>query len=131
MRVHVGRLADLPDRRCVAIDGGRAVVVRRGGAVHAFANGCLHQAAPLAGGWVDGDVLVCPLHFWRYDVADGACRNGTGRLATYPVTIDDGEVAVELPEGPDPARSPDSLRERLLARARGYDRDAAWRSTRA
>jgi nitrite reductase/ring-hydroxylating ferredoxin subunit len=126
MRVRVGRLADLPDRRCVAIDDGRAVVVRVGEVVHAFANECLHQASPLAGGWVLGGVLVCPLHFWRYDVADGACRNGSGRLATHRVTIADGEVVVELPNRTDAT----SLRDRLLERARNYDRDEAWRSTR-
>ncbi|HWL45359.1 MAG TPA: Rieske (2Fe-2S) protein [Ilumatobacter sp.] len=118
MLVPAGRLEALPERRAVAFGDGRAVVVRVGAEVCAYRNQCLHQASPLDGAWVRDGVLTCPLHFWRYDVADGTCRNGTGRLDTHPVTIVDGEVLVDLPEPPPPV----PLREHLLAHARDWTR---------
>lgn len=123
MRIAAGPVADVPADRCVAVADGRAVIVRVDGDVHAYRNRCLHQASPLAGGWVRDGVLACPLHFWRYDVASGELRNGAGCLERFPVEIVDGDAFVLLPDDP-PRRS---LRDELLARARTYDRDAAFR----
>ncbi|WP_370328051.1 Rieske (2Fe-2S) protein [Euzebya sp.] len=121
--VRVGPLADLPADRCIAVGDGRAVVVRVDSDVVAFANRCLHKDSPLAGGRVFGGALTCPLHFWRYDLPDGAHRGGSGRLPRYPTRVEDGEVVVVLPD-PPPAIG---LREQLLARAREWSRDPGAR----
>lgn len=120
MLVEAGRLDDLPSERCVSIADGRAVVVRTGTDVRAFPNRCLHQESPLDGGWVRDGVLSCPLHFWRYRVADGSLIGGGAddALEQLPVTVDDGDVTVELPE----LAPAISLRQQLLARASTYDR---------
>ena len=116
----IGPLADLPIGRCTAVADGTAVVVRTHEGVVAFPSRCLHQASSLAGGWVDGDTLVCPHHFWRYRLADGSLVGGGSgdALGPMPATIVDDRVHVELPE-PTPATT---LRDELLARARTYDR---------
>lgn len=53
---------------------GREVVLMRdgGGRVLAFDGRCAHRGCSLAGGWAQGDTLVCPYHGWRYD-AGGTC----------------------------------------------------------
>lgn len=53
---------------------GREVVLLRdgGGRVLAFDGRCAHRGCSLAGGWAQGDTLVCPYHGWRYD-AEGTC----------------------------------------------------------
>lgn len=53
---------------------GREVVLMRdgGGRVLAFDGRCAHRGCSLAGGWAQGDTLVCPYHGWRYD-AEGTC----------------------------------------------------------
>lgn len=124
MRVPIGPVAAVPDDGCVAVADGRVVVVRVGDRVRAYRNRCLHQDSPLTGGWVRDGVLSCPLHFWRYDVATGELRNGEGCLERYRVEYDGGDAHVILPDD-EPARP---LREELLARARSYDRDAAFRA---
>ena len=67
------------------------------------------------GGYLDGEVLICPLHWWRYDVRSGR-RLGRPELAvaSYPVRVVDGEVRVKVP----PAPPPRSWRELLLEHAR-------------
>ena len=118
-RVQVGPVASVPSDECVAVADGAVVVVRVGDTVCAYRNRCLHQESPLAGGIVRDGVLICPLHFWRYEVATGHVTSGTSQLERFPVEIVDGDVVVEVPDEP-PRRS---LREELLARARSYDRE--------
>lgn len=124
MKLDLGAVADFPDDHCVAVGDGRAVVVRIGDELRAFRNLCLHQQAPIAGGWVRDGVLSCPLHFWRYDVDDGKLTAGNGALESFPVEVVDGRASVDLPDPPPRRR----LREQLLQRAAGYDRDAAFQA---
>lgn len=119
MEVNVGRLEDLPVDRCVAVAGGRAVVARLAEQVVAFENRCLHQDSPLAGGRVSGEVLTCPMHFWRYRLPEGVTTGSGSRLTSYPVTVRAGEVFVDLPDEV-PGRS---MREILLDHARSWARE--------
>lgn len=119
-RFSAGPLDELPTDRCVSVAAGRAIVVRVRNEVAAFQNECLHQASPLAGGLVRGGVLVCPLHFWMYDMPAGTVHGSGEQLPRYDVEVVDGEVFVDVPEEP-PARS---MREQLLAHA------AEWRAAR-
>ncbi len=123
----LGPVAAVPDDVCVEIGDGRAVVLRVGDEVCAYRNRCVHQDSPLAGGIVRNGVLSCPLHFWRYR-ADSGRLIGTNRsLDRYPVDIVDGIAFALLPDDEPPI----PLRERLLQRARAYDRDAAWAAERS
>ncbi len=102
---------------------GRAVAVTNvGGDLFAVDDACLHRGASLAGGRIVGALLECPSHWWRYDVRTGERVDSPGVcLTTYRVRIEDGVVVVDVPPAP-PARS---LREILLAHARGEDGPAA------
>lgn len=127
MRVPIGPVSAVASDHCVAVGDGTAVVVRVGDEVCAYRNRCAHQDSPLAGGIVRDGVLSCPLHFWRYHAATGQLVGTRRTLERFPVEVDDGEAFVVLPDPPPPM----SLREQLLERARGYDRDAAWRAETA
>jgi nitrite reductase/ring-hydroxylating ferredoxin subunit len=127
MRVPVGAVHSVSDTECVVIGDGRAVVVRVGDELRAFENRCLHQESPIAGAPVRNGVLSCPLHFWRYHVADGTLIGSQRSLQRFPIDVVDGEGFVLLPD--PPADRP--LREQLLARARAYDRNAAYEAERA
>ncbi|MDE3205617.1 MAG: Rieske (2Fe-2S) protein [Acidobacteriota bacterium] len=117
-RVCAGPLEALAGDRLNPIADGRAVAVRRGRAVLAYANVCPHTGSPVAGGLVRDGVAVCPQHFWRFEATTGRCIGPSGGLHPLPVTVVDGQVWVELD---DPA-PPVGWRQRLLARARDYDR---------
>ena len=119
MRIGVGSLADLPTNRCVAVADDRAIVIRLGDRVVAFENRCLHQDSPLAGGWVEGGRLTCPLHFWRYEADTGRHVGSSESLESYVVEIVDGAVYVDVPD-PEPKRS---MREMLLRHAEEWSRE--------
>ena len=76
------------------------VIVRRGQALHALAGICPHNHARLAGGELDGTVLVCPGHRARFRLEDGVCEPGFSlpALAAYPVRVRAGRIQVDATE---------------------------------
>jgi cholesterol 7-desaturase len=80
----------------------------RSGIVRAVAPYCPHLGAHLGhGGWVDGELLVCPFHSFAYDHAGACVRTGYGtkpparaRLAQRPVREANGLVLVWHGAGP-------------------------------
>jgi nitrite reductase/ring-hydroxylating ferredoxin subunit len=51
----------------------------------------------LGEGELDGAIVTCPWHGWRYDVRTGANEeNASLRVPCYPVTVEGGAVYVDL-----------------------------------
>jgi naphthalene 1,2-dioxygenase ferredoxin component len=68
------------------------------GSVFATDNICTHAYARLSDGWLDGELIECPLHAARFDVRTGKVLDppATEDLKTYPVRVVDGEIQVKL-----------------------------------
>jgi nitrite reductase (NADH) small subunit len=117
VEVAAGRVEELPvgTVRLLEAAGRRLAVGNAGGRLFALDDTCLHRGGSLACGHLAGQVLTCPLHWWRYDVHSGR-RLGQPelRVATYPVRVVDGQVRVTV----TPAPPPRSWREILLDHAR-------------
>lgn len=65
----------------------------------AFHNECPHFKGPLGSGRLHGDSIVCPWHFFRFDLATGAAAGTDAsimKLKLYPVREADGGVLVEI-----------------------------------
>lgn len=93
--------ATLPEGQLLERPAGDRTIglLRRGDRVFAFAPKCPHAGAPLCEGWLDAQGrVVCPLHTYRFDPANGRNTSGEGyKLRTFPTEIRDGEVWVTLP----------------------------------
>jgi len=68
------------------------------GEIYATDNLCTHAFALLSQGWLDGEVIECPLHGGRFEVKTG---KGLGPpinddLKTYPVRVIGDDVQVRL-----------------------------------
>lgn len=91
--VHVAR--DLPAGRAKPLEIlGEKFTLYRGesGASYVTAFRCLHRAAPLSLGWIEGDDLRCRYHGWKFDCS-GQCVEQPDEdkpfadkvaMATYP-----------------------------------------------
>jgi nitrite reductase/ring-hydroxylating ferredoxin subunit len=97
----VARLHDLrPDSGTEVVVGDRTVALwRAAGVVYATSARCPHRGAPLVSGHLDGCVVICPMHGWAFDVADGRSAEGAD-IERYEVRIEDGEVLVRIPTPP-------------------------------
>jgi nitrite reductase/ring-hydroxylating ferredoxin subunit len=117
VEVAAGRVEELAAGtvRLLEAAGRRLAVGNAGGRLFALDDTCLHRGGSLAGGHLDGEVLTCLMHWWRYDVRSGRRLGQPGlRVASYPVRVVDGEVRVSV----TPAPPPPSWREILLDHAR-------------
>jgi naphthalene 1,2-dioxygenase system ferredoxin subunit len=68
------------------------------GEIYATSNVCTHAFALLSDGWLDGEVIECPLHAGRFEVKTG---KGLGPpipcdIKTYPVRVVGDDVQVRL-----------------------------------
>jgi len=99
-RVFIGPAADVPigEGRVVEAEGKTLALFNVDGAFYALENACAHRGGPLGEGDLDGAVVVCPWHAWRWHVKTGANANNPAvKMPCFPVSLDDGRVFVELP----------------------------------
>jgi nitrite reductase/ring-hydroxylating ferredoxin subunit len=111
----VAHLDDLPvgSVRMVRVAGSRVCLVRTASGVHALDHACPHEGYGLTQGTLDGDVLTCAWHNWKFRVTDGACLVGEEDVASHHTEVrPDGAVAVRVSR-PDPAVARDRLRASL------------------
>ena len=68
------------------------------GEVFAISDICTHEEVELSDGLLDEDVVECPAHGSCFSVRTGAVTGLPARepVATYPVTVEDGEIFVEI-----------------------------------
>lgn len=87
-----------PPWPCHDVDGVRVRLVRDpDGRLHAVEPRCPHLQSPLDHAEVEGDVLLCPRHWYGYELATGANVVPGWRdhpLAVHPVRVVDGVVEV-------------------------------------
>jgi nitrite reductase/ring-hydroxylating ferredoxin subunit/uncharacterized membrane protein len=70
--------AELPDDALTGIEaeGRQVLLYRHDGQLHALDNVCSHAGGLLSRGSADGQVVTCPLHGSRFDLAGGCVRRG-------------------------------------------------------
>lgn len=98
-RTKVAEIKRLPPGSGTSVDaGGRTLALFNvDGTLYALDNTCPHRGGPLGEGDLDGAIVTCPWHGWRYDVTTGAHDGNTSvRAACYPVTVEDGVAYVDL-----------------------------------
>lgn len=97
--LRIGREDDFPagriERRSLL---GRHIGIyrRTDGSLAATEATCRHQNADLTVGEREGDIVTCPRHGWRYDLATGEClTEAWARLRTFRVWTEDEEVYLD------------------------------------
>lgn len=107
---HVADLDDLAvgDMRMAKVGERRVVVIRTASGVHALDNACPHQGYGLVTGTLDGELVTCQWHNWKFRADTGECIMGEENVACHQVDICDGRVEVTVIEP-----TPDEERKRL------------------
>jgi len=95
----VARASDIPegDFAQAEIDGALVAVFNVGGQFYAIDDVCTHDGGGLAGGAVEGDVVICPRHGARFCLRTGAALTPPAYepVRTYETRIIDGVVEVK------------------------------------
>ena len=95
------------DMDAFAISGKQILLINAEGVFKAYANICPHQEIPLVEGKLEGCVLTCRAHLWKFDVTTGLSINPKNKnLVEYPVRINGDVVEIgDVPVNADEKQS--------------------------
>ncbi len=99
MRIKICREDDIPvgKSRSLKVLAKRVAVFNLDGTLHAIEADCKHMRANLTTGELDGRVIVCPMHGWRYDIPTGEClEEKWAKLKIFPVFVENGYIWVDI-----------------------------------
>jgi nitrite reductase/ring-hydroxylating ferredoxin subunit len=82
----------------VELGGAQLAVYNVEGVFYATSNICTHAFTYLSDGWLNGNVIECPLHGGQFDVMTGKGQGApiTCDLQTFVTRVVGGEVQVKL-----------------------------------
>jgi len=98
---YAGSLDDIWAGEMTAVKLGAADVLlcNLDGTLVAYEDRCPHLGSPLSAGALDGGVLTCGAHEWRFDAWTGRGVNpASACLRRYPVRLDGEQIFVGLRE---------------------------------
>lgn len=89
--VPVANVTDVPPGSCRSVEAGGfgLAVCNVDGRFYVLDNTCPHAGGPLGEGCLDGELIECPWHGWRYNVRTGE------RPENPEITVDRYEVRIE------------------------------------
>ncbi|WP_370572736.1 Rieske (2Fe-2S) protein [Methanomethylovorans sp.] len=91
--------AELTDgeKKALVIDGQRIAVIKKSNALFAISNKCVHMECPLSKGELEGYVIKCPCHDWRFDIRTGEFLDATElTIPTYQLKVSDGKIFLKM-----------------------------------
>ena len=99
MALHeVARVGEIKEgmSKVVSVNGEDVAVFNVAGQYHATCSTCPHKGGPLGEGMLDGNVVTCPWHQWKFDVTTGVSAVvKTVSVPHYKVVVQDGKILVE------------------------------------
>lgn len=73
------------------------IIKQKDGTFFATEIGCKHELADLSQGRMDGDVVTCPWHGWKYNLVTGECLWGSKVcLRRHAIRIEGDDIYVSL-----------------------------------
>ncbi|MCH8946895.1 MAG: non-heme iron oxygenase ferredoxin subunit [Acidobacteria bacterium] len=97
--VKVANTGDVPEGHGIVVEaaGHDVALFHVDGKYFAIDGTCTHKGGPLAEGELNGNVVTCPWHGWKFNVATGeAVFNEQIKVQTYEVKVEGEDITVEL-----------------------------------
>ena len=106
-RIDLVGVDEVPDgtMKMAYVDGtDQVLVVHVNGEFLATQGICSHEYFELDKGFLTRGSLTCALHMSRFDLESGEALDPPAEepLERYPVIVEDGRIAIEVPDGPLP-----------------------------
>lgn len=100
--IPVAQAADLRPGTCLAVELPEfgVALFNIEGEIYALDNTCPHAGGPLGEGCLDGDIIACPWHGWKFNIRSGECLKNPSpswRVPRFETRVVDGVIHVRLP----------------------------------
>jgi NAD(P)H-dependent nitrite reductase small subunit len=95
-RVATASEVEEDEPRAVRVGDESIAIYKVEGAFYATSDICTHEFASLSEGFIEGDVIECPLHAGRFHIPSGKALSPpvSEDIRTYPVKVEDGNIFV-------------------------------------
>ncbi len=97
--VRAASAADLKpgENKTVMVNGEEVGLFNVEGQFFAISNQCAHRGGPLGEGYLEGDVVTCPWHGWKFNVKTGVSPvMPTAKVPTFQVKVEGEDVLVAV-----------------------------------
>lgn len=97
--IKVAETSDLQpgEGKTVAAGDRELALFNVGGTFHCIDNTCPHRGGPLGEGMLEGNVVVCPWHGWRFDVCTGQSPVvPTAKVEKFECVVEGNDVKVKV-----------------------------------
>lgn len=85
------------ENKVVNVNGTEVALFNVDGHFFATTNTCPHRGGPLGEGMLDGDVVTCPWHGWKFNVKTGVSPVvPTAKVPTFEIKVDGNDVLVSV-----------------------------------
>ncbi len=85
------------DKKPLLLEGEKVLLLRKDGDFFAISNKCPHMECPLSKGTLEGHVIKCPCHDWRFDIRSGEFLDAKEiKVPFYETSIMEGSVFVNV-----------------------------------
>lgn len=85
--------------RLVRAEGKPVLFIKQNGEIYVIDDRCPHMGCRFSGGNLDGNMVVCPCHEWRFSLETGEYEQSPSyRLTMYPFKVEGGKIWVNLEE---------------------------------
>ena len=83
--------------KLVTVEGIPVLLVKVGGEIFAIDNRCPHMGCGFSGGSLDGHVIICPCHDWRFDLKTGEYEEEKEMTLTkYEWKVESGKICIKI-----------------------------------
>ncbi len=83
--------------KLVTVEGTPVLLVKLHGEIFAIDNRCPHMGCGFSGGSLDGHVIICPCHDWRFDLGTGEYEEEKETTLTkYEWKIEAGKICIKI-----------------------------------
>jgi nitrite reductase/ring-hydroxylating ferredoxin subunit len=85
--------------KAIRAEGKPVLFIKQNGKIYVIDDRCPHMGCKFSGGNLDGDVVICPCHEWRFNLETGEYEEDRDYvLISYPFKVVDGKIWVKLEE---------------------------------
>ena len=81
----------------VKINNINVMLIKKQGKIYALLDRCPHMWCLLSGGKLEGYIIECPCHLWKYDIRTGEFVTAKEiKIPIYETKIEDKKVFVKM-----------------------------------
>jgi 3-phenylpropionate/trans-cinnamate dioxygenase ferredoxin subunit len=87
-KMRLARVHDIP-----------VLFIRQKDKLYVLDDRCPHMGCKFSGGSLEGEMVICPCHDWRFNLETGAYEvEPSYRLTFYPFKVESGKIWVKIEE---------------------------------